>query len=162
MILSQDDKVMTLYDGMSIDELARFARKSDVENKFDVDYELRKQPKNYLTEAHLKEGFGDAPRYYGNGDDQEILTFNQTDKTYTITINGVSEYNFEWYCNTLKRDGYQRTKVADDAGKKNAIYSNLLNSVCVDYFIADSKMIIKVGCVGKDVLVFSCNCKHNY
>ncbi|MBQ7347659.1 MAG: MBL fold metallo-hydrolase [Clostridia bacterium] len=162
LILSQDDKVMTLYDGMSVEELARFDRKSDVENKFDVDYELRKQPKNYLTEAHLKEGFGDAPRYYGNGDDKEILTFNETDKTYTITISGVTEYNFEWYCNALKRDGYQSTTVSDDAGKKSATYASLLNSVCVDYLMADSKMIINVGCAGKDVLAFSRNRKCNY
>lgn len=153
-IMSSGDAVMTLYDGMRAEEIARFARKLAPAGWDAVDYDARKHPQNVLTEAHLAAGFGDAPRYYGRGDDTERLALNEAEKTYTLTISGAADDNFDYYCNTLKRDGYQRMALTETAGQRSAVYASPRNAVYVDFAADGATLTITVGPAGKDALVY--------
>ncbi|MBO5415035.1 MAG: hypothetical protein J6A83_00205 [Clostridia bacterium] len=154
LIMSRNEPVMTLREGMTESELAPFARKLEA-NRWDaVDYDARQNPKNFITEAQLEAGLGIAPRYYGKGEETETLEINDADKTYTITLDGVTEYNFDYYCNTLKRDGYQRKDKREEDGKTSVIYACPRNSVYVDFIPTDARIVIKVGPAGVNTLEY--------
>ncbi len=159
-----DEKLMTLREGMTSEEIERFAPKLEMEKRPDVCYESRKTPKNFLPTELLFAGYGNAPRYYGEGEETETLVMNPAEKTYIITINGVTLYNFDYYYNSLKRDGYvsmEEHRDKDDDGyitkrdereefARYAIFADTYNEVQVYY--ADGVLTIKVGPAGKNVL----------
>lgn len=153
-MMSNNDAAMTLYTGMSEEEIARFDRKAEIKSPAPVDYEARQNPKVCLTKAHLDAGFGNAPRYYGTGEDTQVLTVNEAEKTYTVTVEGVGEYDFDYYRNSLKRDGYwpKDQTVTDEC--IHTVYVSPDHTVLIDYFKNSSKIVVTVGRVGKDVLVY--------
>ena len=153
-MMSNNDAAMTLYTGMSEEEIARFDRKAEIKSPAPVDYEARQNPKVCLTKAHLDAGFGNAPRYYGTGEDTQVLTVNEAEKTYTVTVEGVSEYDFDYYRNSLKRDGYwpKDKTVTDEC--IHTVYVSPDHTVLIDYFKNSSKIVVTVGREGKDVLVY--------
>lgn len=151
-IISRNDRVMTFYDGMSAEEIARFDRRIDAPAINAPDFAKRKQPKTVLTDRHLAQGFGLAPRFYGVGEDAEEMTVDQESKTYTLTFYGVTEYNYDDYCNTLKRDGYLRTdRMKTDSGI-HSVHASPQNAVFIDFNPSEAKMTVTVGGIGKDVL----------
>lgn len=153
-IMSSGDAAMTLYADMSEDEIARFARKADVKSPAPVDYEARQNPKVCLTKEHLEKGFGNAPRYYGTGEDTQVLTVNEAEKSYTVTVEGVSEYDFDYYRNSLKRDGYWPKEKIETEDAIHTVYVSPDHTVLIDYLKNSAKIVVTVGRVGKDILVY--------
>lgn len=153
-MMSNNDAAMTLYQGMSEEEVARFDRKADVRRYAPVDYEARKNPKICLTQKHLDEGFGNAPRYYGTGEDTQVLTVNEAEKSYTVTVEGVSEYDFDYYRNSLKRDGYWPKEKTETEDAIHTVYTSPDHTVLIDFFKNSAKIVVTVGREGKDVLVY--------
>jgi hypothetical protein len=153
-IMSIEDEVMRLYNGMSEEEIAKFDRQSDVKPKEYVDFEARKNPCHVLTDAQIEKGFGNAPRYYGAGEETQVLDFNEETKTYTVTVKGASEYNFDFYRNSLKRDGYRPDPKTNENGVLRQKYTGARNTVLVDFYKETGILVITVGEDGKDVLVY--------
>ena len=151
-VMSSSEPAMTLYDGMPEDEIKHFAYDLGIRKGEAVNYDARKAPKNYLTEAELAEGYGDAPRYYGRGEWTETLVMNPEDKTYVITINDATAYNFEYYCNSLKRDGRYSTFESREGDRLFATHANMTNAVDVLYY--DGVMTITVGRAGERTLKY--------
>ncbi len=151
LIVSEKDSVMTLYYGMSEEELSRFARRFDVPKRPSVDYEKRKYPKIFFDESYLDRGFGNAPRYYGAGEDDAVLEVNENDKTWKITIPGTTAYNFEYYCNTLKRDGYWPVEKISDDNDYRATYADPIHAVYVNF--DNGVLTIIVGKAGENAFL---------
>ena len=144
---------ITLYDGVPESELKRFDYPHNVPKTDDVVcYESRKNPKHYLTEAQLAEGYGDAPRYYGKGEETETFVLDPESKTYEITISGVTRYEYDYYWNTFKRDGYIRMEESCDGDNRYVTFADPLNEVHLSY--VDGVITAKVGPAGKNV--FDC------
>ena len=131
-----------------------FYRKAEIKSPAPVDYEARQNPKVCLTKAHLDAGFGNAPRYYGTGEDTQVLTVNEAEKTYTVTVEGVGEYDFDYYRNSLKRDGYWPKEKTETDEVIQTVYVSPDHTVLIDYFKNSSKIVVTVGRVSKDVLVY--------
>ena len=144
-----DEKVMTLYEGMTSEEIEHFAPKFEMK-KTQVCYESRKNPKNFLPIDLLSAGYGNAPRYYGTGEETETLVMNREDKTYTITIKGTTPYNFDYYYNSFKRDGYVNMEEHYDGDSRCVTFADTYNSAQVSYL--DGVITLKVGPAGKNVL----------
>lgn len=151
-MMSQNGPVMTLYHGMPADEIAHFTPKFDVKHADAVCYACRRNPQHYLTADQLREGYGNAPRYYGKGEETETLVMNPEDKTYVLTISGAAEEDFAYYCNSLKRDGYVRMSDSQEEGRLCAVYADPLNEVGVSYL--DGVITITVGRAGRNVLQY--------
>ncbi|MBQ7384145.1 MAG: hypothetical protein IJV72_05065 [Clostridia bacterium] len=149
-IRSKDDPAMVLYHGMSAEEIERFVPKFEVRHYDDVCYESRKNPKHYITEAQAAEGYGDAPRYYGRGEETETFVINPEDKTYEITVSGVTRYEYDYYWNSFKRDGYVRMEESADGDNRYVTFADLLNEVHLSF--VDGVITAKVGPAGKNVL----------
>ena len=150
LIISQDSVTMTLYPGMPAEEFNAFDRKLDVKPSPAVDFAARRSPKNELTEADLAAGYGNAPRYYGAGEKTETLVKNEDEKTYTVTVTGVTEYHYDFYRNTLKRDGFWPMENREEDGVKSARYASPGN--VVDVTFSGDRMTIRVGRAGVDAL----------
>ena len=133
LIMSRKDKWMTLYPDMTLDDASAFIRRDEVKKQPVVDYDARRSPKNYLGVEDLEKGYGDAPRYYGLGEESERLIMDEEGLTYTVLISGATQYSFEYYCNSLKRDGYVRMEI--DRGEEHsfAVYADPTNEVKVVY-----------------------------
>ena len=149
-IMSNEDGAMTLYDGMTSAEIERFTPKIEMDKGAPVCYECRKNPKHYLTEEQYNEGYGDAPRYYGKGEETETFVIDPKTKTYEITISGVTRYEYDYYCNSHKRDGYVRMEESSDGDACYITFADPHNEVHLSY--ADGVITAKVGPAGKNVL----------
>lgn len=150
LILALDQPYLTLYEDMPSEELAPFDRKFNVESPAPVNFAARKNPKNRLTEADIAAGYGNAPRYYGAGEETETMVKNEAEKTYEITLRGVTAYNFEYYCNSLKRDGYWPMSKSEEGERKRAVYASPLNAVEVVF--ETGVISIHVGRAGVNAL----------
>ena len=153
LCLPDGESEILLYDGMTDAEIKKFdyphnLPKSDTA----VCYDARKNPKHYLTEAQLGEGYGDAPRYYGKGEETETFVIDPESKTYEITISGVTRYEYDYYWNTFKRDGYVRMEESRDGDARYVTFADLLNEAHLSY--VDGVIKVKVGPAGKNV--FDC------
>jgi len=132
-MMSQNE-IMTLYQDMPINEVEHYTPRFDIKPTEDrVCYEKRKQPKNFLTEKQAQEGYGDAPRYYGIGEDREVFIMNPEEKSYEIKINGVTSDAFKYYCNSFKRDGYVMMKSIKDGDSNYITFADRLNEVHLSY-----------------------------
>lgn len=152
ILMSQDDVVMTLYEGMSEEYFARYDRKLAMVGWDDkIDYDARKNPKHYLTEDYFDAGYGLAPRYYGL-EDTETFEINEEEKSYTVTLIGATEYDFDRYCNTIKRDGYRWYDIVKGEDARSVRYASLRNSVYLSFLKAEGKITIKVGPAGENVI----------
>ncbi len=151
-IMSREEPLsMDLYSGMSSEELDHFSPKFDVKNsEYVADYEARKEPLHYITEEQHAQGYGDAPRYYGMGEETETFAINPEDKTYEITISGVTGYEYDYYWNSLKRDGYVRMEEGSDGDNRYVTFADTNNEVKLSY--VDGVIRAVVGPVGKNVL----------
>lgn len=149
-IMKKDEPAMVLYEGMSDEEITYFTPKFDVESPFVSNYAARSNPKHCLTEEQYEEGFGDAPRYYGRGEDRDIFAIDNESKTYEITISKVTRYEYDYYWNSLKRDGYVRLDECRDENAPWVVFVDTHNAVHLAY--ADGVLTIKVGPQGVDVL----------
>lgn len=149
-IMSRDESAMVLCDGMSAEEIEHFTPKFEVESPFVSNYAARSNPKNYLTEEQYNEGFGDAPRYYGRGEDRDTFAIDHESKTYELTISGVTRYEYDYYWNSLKRGGYVRLEECCDENTPSVVFVDTHNAVRLSY--ADGLLTIKVGPQGVDVL----------
>ena len=149
-IMSKDESAMVLCDGMSAEEIEHFTPKFEVESPFVSNYAARSNPKNYLTEEQYNEGFGDAPRYYGRGEDRDTFAIDHESKTYELTISGVARYEYDYYWNSLKRCGYVRLEECCDENTPSVVFVDTHNAVRLSY--ADGVLTIKVGPQGVDVL----------
>ena len=150
LIISQDRTTMTLYPDMPAEEFDVFDRKLDVKPSPAVDYDSRRNPKNELTEVDLAKGYGNAPRYYGAGEETETLVKNEDEKTYQITVRGTTDYSYDFYRNTLKRDGFWPMSKTEEAGRKSAVYASPLNEAVVSY--SDGVLTVHVGPAGVNAL----------
>ena len=149
-IMKKDEPAMVLYEGMSDEEIEYFTPKFDVKGPDAVCYEDRKNPKHYITEAQLAEGYGDAPRYYGKGEESETFVIDPATKTYEVKISGVTRYEYDYYWNSLKRDGYVRMDEHSDGDACYVTFADPLNEVHLSF--VDGVITAKVGPVGKNVL----------
>ena len=149
-IMKDGDPAMVLYRGMSAEEIEYFTPKFDVKSPDAVCYEDRKNPKHYITEAQLAEGYGDAPRYYGKGEESETLVIDPATKTYEVTISGVELYDYEYYWNSCKRDGYVRMDERSEGDDRYVTFADPLNEIKLSF--VDGVITAKVGPVGKNVL----------
>ena len=84
----------------------------------------------------------------------QTLEMDEAGKTYTITALGVGEYNFDYYCNSLKRDGYKRRDKREEKGVLSAVFSSPLNEVTVKLFRKDERLTITVHPAGENVLIY--------
>ena len=149
-IMQKKEPAMVLYRGMSAEEIEYFTPKFDVKSPDAVCYEDRKNPKHYITEAQLAEGYGDAPRYYGKGEESETFVIDPATKTYEVKISGVTRYEYDYYWNSLKRDGYVRMDEHSDGNACYVTFADPLNEVHLSF--VDGVITAKVGPVGKNVL----------
>ena len=149
-IMQKKEPAMVLYRGMSAEEIEYFTPKFDVKSPDAVCYEDRKNPKHYITEAQLAEGYGDAPRYYGKGEESETFVIDPATKTYEVKISGVTRYEYDYYWNSLKRDGYVRMDEHSDGDACYVTFADPLNEVHLSF--VDGVITAKVGPVGKNVL----------
>ena len=149
-IMKDGDPAMVLYRGMSAEEIEYFTPKFDVKSPDAVCFEDRKNPKHYITEAQLAEGYGDAPRYYGKGEESETLVIDPATKTYEVTISGVELYDYEYYWNSCKRDGYVRMDERSEGDDRYVTFADPLNEIKLSF--VDGVITAKVGPVGKNVL----------
>ena len=152
-IVSKEERIITLYEGMSEKELEHYSPKQNIaKSAYTPCYEKRKTPKNELPLSILDEGFGDAPRYYGLGEETEELFVDREAKQFTVTVKGATSYEFEYYCNTLKRDGYRRSSDSNENGKLFAAYSDPTNEVTVEF--ENGTLKITAHKAGENVLVY--------
>ncbi len=146
---SCSDGAMTLYHGMPADEIERFTPRFEVKSPDRVCYEKRKNPQHFITEEQALEGYGDAPRYYGKGEEGETFRVCPDDKTYEITIGGVTEYEYRYYFNSFKRDGYVVMDSYDDGDSRSVTFADLVNEVLLSYSGGVIRAV--VGPAGKNV-----------
>ena len=152
-IVSKEERIITLYEGMSREEFEHYSPVRDIKKRaYTPCYEKRRSPANQLPLSILEEGFGDAPRYYGLGEETEKLFVDRDAKEFSVTVDGATAYEFEYYCNTLKRDGYRKSSDSNENGKLFASYSDPMNEVTVEYENNTLKIIAHKA--GENVLVY--------
>lgn len=151
-IMSKDDPIMILHDGMTAEELAHFAPRYEIPKTEVMCFENRKKPKNELHTDRLNEGYGDVPRYYGKGEETENLSINSEEKTYTVTIRNTTPYWFEYYRNSLKRDGYKQISESKTDDYHSVTYADPKNEVRVCF--NDGVLEILVGRAGVNTLEY--------
>ena len=93
--------------------------------------------------------------YYGTGEETQVLTVNEAEKSYTVTVEGVSEYDFDYYRNSLKRDGYWPKEKTETEDAIHTVYTSPDHTVLIDYLKNSAKIVVTVGRVGVDVLDYS-------
>ena len=71
-------------------------------------------------------------------------------KTYEVTISGVTRYEYDYYWNSLKRDGYVRMDEHSDGDACYVTFADPLNEIKLSF--VDGVITAKVGPVGKNVL----------
>lgn len=153
LCIPDGEKEFILYDGVSEEEFEKFVFPHNIpKSETEVCYETRKEPKHYITEAQLAEGYGDLPRYYGKGEETETFVIDPETKTYVVTISGVTRYEYDYYWNTLKRDGYVRMEEHAEGDNRFVTFADLLNEVHLSY--VDGVITAKVGPAGKNA--FDC------
>lgn len=149
-IMSRNEEAMVLYHGMPADEIEHFTPKFDVKSPAPTSFEARVDPKHYLTEEQEREGYGDAPRYYGMGEETETFVIDPENKTYEIKISGVTRYEYDYYWNSFKRDGYVRMAEHKDGDNRYVTFADTNNEVYLSF--VDGVITAKVGPAGKNVL----------